>query len=125
MAERVLRALQEAETVVCEPIHRFHLEFPADTLAAVLPALARLNAVPETPLIRDSWGTLEGDVPAARMHELQQQVRALTRGEGVLELVFDRYEPVHGPIPTRPRTDANPLNRKEYLLNVGGARARS
>jgi ribosomal protection tetracycline resistance protein len=76
-------------------------------------------------VILGSWATLEGDVPAARMHELQQQVRALTRGEGVLELGFDRYEPVHGPIPTRKRIDHNPLNRKEYLLNVGTARARS
>jgi ribosomal protection tetracycline resistance protein len=121
----LMSALQQAGTIVCEPIHRFHLEFPADTLAAVLPALARLHAVPETPVIRDSWGTLEGDVPAARMHELQQQVRGLTRGEGVLELAFDRYEPVHGGIPTRPRIDDNPLNREEYLLNVGRARARS
>jgi ribosomal protection tetracycline resistance protein len=121
----LMSALQQAGTMVCEPIHRFHLEFPADTLAAVLPTLARLHTVPETPVIRDSLGTLEGDVSAARMHELQQQVRAVTRGEGVLELVFDRYEPVHGPIPSRSRTDHNPLNRKEYLLNVGGARVRS
>ena len=121
----LMTALQQAGTIVCEPIHRFRLEFPADTLAVVLPALARLQAVPETPLIGDVWGTLEGDVPAARMHELQQQVRALTRGEGVLELAFDRYEPVHGPIPSRKRIDHNPLDRREYLLNVGGARGRS
>ncbi|HZS90463.1 MAG TPA: GTP-binding protein [Chloroflexota bacterium] len=43
---------------------------------------------------------------------------ALTRGEGVLEYAFDRYEPVRGTIPTRPRSDHNPLNRKEYLLHV-------
>ena len=52
------------------------------------------------------------------MHELQQRLPALTRGEGVLESAFDRYEPVTGAIPTRPRTDHNPLNRKEYLLHV-------
>ena len=52
------------------------------------------------------------------MHELQQQLPALTRGEGVLESAFDRYQPVSGASPTRPRTDHNPLNRKEYLLHV-------
>ena len=52
------------------------------------------------------------------MHELQQQLPALTRGEGVLESAFERYEPVRGTIPTRPRTDHNPLNRKEYILRV-------
>ena len=57
-------------------------------------------------------------IPAARVRELQQRLPALTRGEGVLDCVFDRYRPVRGPIPARPRTDHNPLNRKEYLLHV-------
>jgi len=45
---------------------------------------------------------------------------ALTRGEGVLECAFDRYryQQVRGKMPTRPRTDSNPLDRKEYLLHV-------
>ena len=57
-------------------------------------------------------------MPTARVHDLQQQLPALTRGEGVLETSFDRYQPVRGEIPTRPRSDHNPLNRKEYLLHV-------
>lgn len=54
------------------------------------------------------------------MHELQQELRGLTRGEGVLELVFDHYEPVRGKVLTRSRTDRNPLDRKEYLRHVMG-----
>jgi ribosomal protection tetracycline resistance protein len=61
---------------------------------------------------------LEGDIPAARVHELRQQLPALTRGEGVLESAFDRYQPLTGAIPTRPRSDHNPLNREQYLLHV-------
>jgi ribosomal protection tetracycline resistance protein len=38
----------------------------------------------------------------------------------VFESAFDRYEPVVGTAPTRPRTDDNPLNREEYLLRVAG-----
>ena len=114
----LMDALKQARTVVCEPIHRFHLGLPADTLGAALPALARLQAVAEPPAIRGSWATLEGEGPAARMKELQQRLRALTRGEGVIELVFDRYEPVGKPVPTRPRTDDNPLDRDEYLFRV-------
>jgi ribosomal protection tetracycline resistance protein len=52
------------------------------------------------------------------VHQLRQELPALTRGEGVLESVFDRYEPVTGVVPTRPRTDDNPLNREEYLQRV-------
>jgi ribosomal protection tetracycline resistance protein len=61
---------------------------------------------------------LEGDIPAAHIHELQQQLPALTRGEGVLESAFDHYKPIRGTVPTRSRSDHNPLNRKEYLLHV-------
>lgn len=114
----LMSALQQARTVVCEPIHRFHLEGPADTLGATVPVLARLRAVPQTEGMRASSYMLEGEIPAARMHALQLQLRALTRGEGVLEFAFDRYEPVRGAIPARPRSDHNPLNRKEYLLHV-------
>ena len=57
-------------------------------------------------------------IPAANVHALEQQLPTLTSGEGVLESAFDHYEPVSGPTPTRPRTDHNPLSRKEYLLHV-------
>ena len=114
----LMDALRQARTVVCEPIHRFRLEVPDDTLGTVLPVLARLEAVPGVPARRGPSYRLEGEVPAARIHELQQQLSALTRGEGVLETAFDRYRPVRGPFPTRPRTDHNPLDRREYLRHA-------
>ncbi|HEY6295037.1 MAG TPA: translation factor GTPase family protein [Streptosporangiaceae bacterium] len=114
----VMAALKRAGTVVCEPVHRFRLETPADTLTALLPVLARLHAVPAVAATGDAWCTLEGDIPVTRVHELRQQIPPLTRGEGVMESSFDRYEPVRGPVPTRPRTDDNPLNREEYLDRV-------
>jgi ribosomal protection tetracycline resistance protein len=114
----LMSALKQAGTAVCEPIHRFHLELPEDTLAAIVPALGRLRAVPQAPVIRNSWCTLEGDIPAARVHELRLELPASTRGEGVLEAVFDRFEPTDGPTPTRARSDNNPLNRDEYLVRV-------
>ncbi len=114
----LMSALEQAGTRVYEPMHRFNLEIPADTLGPVLPVLAALHAVPQTPAMRGSSCTLEGEIPAARAHELQQRLPLLTRGEGVLECAFDHYRPVSGTIPTRPRSDHNPLNRKEYLLHV-------
>jgi len=116
----VMAALKRAGTVVCEPIHRFRLDTPADTLAVLLPVLARLRAVPEVSATKDAWCTLEGDIPVAKVHELRQQIPPLTRGEGVMESAFDHYERVRGPAPSRPRTDDNPLNRQEYLQRVTG-----
>ena len=90
----VMAALRRAGTVVCEPIHRFRLDTPADTLAILLPVLARLHAVPVVTATRDAWCTLEGDIPVTKVHGLRQQIAPLTRGEGVMESSFDRYEPV-------------------------------
>jgi ribosomal protection tetracycline resistance protein len=104
--------------VVCEPVHHFRLDTPADTLNALLPALAKLHAVPQVSATSGAWCTLEGDIPATAVHGLRQQIPPLTRGEGVMESSFDHYEPVRGPAPARPRTDDNPLNREEYIRRV-------
>lgn len=115
----LMSALKRAGTVVCEPIHRFHLEIPADTIGQILSVLALSRAIARTQQMRGSSCTLEGEIPAARVRELERKLPALTRGEGVLlERAFDHYEPVRGEVPTRPRTDDNPLDRKEYLLRV-------
>ncbi|MGW0474184.1 GTP-binding protein [Streptomyces coeruleorubidus] len=115
----LVEALRRAGTRVHEPMHRFRVEAPADTLGALLPVLAGLAAVPEATRNRGDLCVLEGTVPAARVHALGHLLPGLTRGEGELESVFDHYAPVtHGTVPRRPRTDHNPLNWKEYLLNV-------
>jgi len=114
----VISALRQAGAVVCAPIHRFRLDAPADTLGVLLPALTRLHAVPRTQVTRGASATLEGDIPAAEVHELRQQLAPLTRGDGVVECAFDRYEPVTGQFPVRPRSDDNPLDRVKYLQRV-------
>ncbi len=114
----LMTALLRAGTKVYEPVHRFVLEVPAETYGVVLPVLVSLRAVPQPPTARDTSYLLEGTIPAARVHELSQRLPKLTSGEGVLESAFDHYQPVHGPVPTRPRTDADPLDRSAYLLRV-------
>jgi ribosomal protection tetracycline resistance protein len=114
----LMSALKQAGTAVYEPIHRFQLDAPVDTLGPVLHALARLEGVPQAPALRDSSYALEGQIPATRVQELQLELGALTRGEGVFESAFDCYQQVSGRVPTRRRSDHNPLNRKEYLLHV-------
>ncbi|MGH3378385.1 MAG: GTP-binding protein [Actinoallomurus sp.] len=116
----LMDALRRAGTTVYEPLQRFHLEIPEDTYGAVVPVLVRSRAVPRTTETRGGMCTVEGDVPAVRVHGLERRLPSLTRGEALLECAFDRYEPVRGAIPARPRSDHNPLNREEYLLRVAG-----
>ncbi len=114
----LMSALSQAGTAVYEPMHKFTLEIPADTLGPVLPVLARLRAIPIEQVARGALCVVAGSIPAAQVHQLQQHLPALTRGEGVLASSFDHYEPSGGEITVRPRSDHNPLNRKEYLLRV-------
>jgi ribosomal protection tetracycline resistance protein len=110
----LMAALRRAGTTVLEPIHAFTAEVPPDTAPAVLPLLARLGAIP---LATGAHG-IDGEIPAARVHELQRRLPALTRGEGVLDSAFDHYAPVRGAPPARRRIGPDPLDRKEYLLRV-------
>jgi len=80
--------------------------------------LVRHRAVPLRSEISGTTAVVEGDIPAERVHALSQRLPTLTRGEGVLESSFDHYQEVTGEVPCRPRSDHNPLNRKEYLLHV-------
>ncbi len=120
----VMDALRRAGTTVCEPVLDVHLEFPADVLGDVLATLVRVEAIPGTPTVGGRVGTLDAEVRAARLHDLQSRLPDLTRGEGVLESTFGGYRPVAGEPPSRPRTDRNPLDRADYLRRLKGVTLR-
>ncbi|HYQ65777.1 translation factor GTPase family protein [Actinophytocola sp.] len=91
----VLReALAEAGLRVHEPVLRFRLEVPEDVVGTALPALTRLRAVPHTTTTAGATCVVEGDIPAATVHDLERRLPSLTRGEGVLESAFDHYQAV-------------------------------
>jgi ribosomal protection tetracycline resistance protein len=116
----LMEALERAGTVVCEPTAQVEVEVPTDAVGAVLPAMARLGAVVETPLPRGELSTIEALLPTARVDELQRELPRLTRGEGVLESSFGGYQRVSGDPPTRCRRTASPLNLKEYMAGLAG-----
>jgi ribosomal protection tetracycline resistance protein len=95
------RALEQAGTVVCEPIVHVTLEVPTATVGAVIAALVRLGARVETPELHGDLSVVETMLPAARAQELQRQLPGLSRGEGVLDATFAGYEPVAGDPPIR------------------------
>ena len=97
----IMQALERAGTVVCEPIVRASIEIPADTIGAVLPALARLGAAVEPLSLQGDLPTIETVIPAARAQDLQRELPGLTSGEGVLESEFAGYQPVGGTPPSR------------------------
>jgi len=114
----LMQALKRAGTVVCEPVDRFTLTAPERALSLLLPELAKLEAEMHGQASEGRAAVIEGEIPVRRLHALQQRLPVLTQGEGVLESAFSHHRPVKGEAPVRARTDANPLNRKEYLQNL-------
>jgi ribosomal protection tetracycline resistance protein len=95
----LMSALRKAGTTVFEPVQRFHLVIPADTIGTVLPVLGRLGGVPQTQRPRGTMFVIEGEIPAARVSGFERRLPGLTRGEGALESEFARYQQVRGDPP--------------------------
>jgi ribosomal protection tetracycline resistance protein len=95
------QALARAGTVICEPTVRMILEVPTRTVGAVLPALARLGAIVETPTPLGELSTIEAVLPVTAADELQRQLPGLTGGEGVVESTFAGYKPMANTYLTR------------------------
>ena len=71
-----------------------------DFLAAAYPKIissvktrtGEVTAGSDPPVLsRATTRLVEGEIPAAQVHELRRQLPGLTRGEGVLESEFSRY----------------------------------
>ena len=113
-----MAALARAGTVVCEPVHTFHLDLPGDAVGPTRAVLGRVGAVTHAQRARGASVTLEGEIRAAQVHRLRQQLPEATGGKGVLETAFAAHRPVRGPAPTRHRSGADPRHREQYLLHL-------
>ncbi|MDX3109737.1 translation factor GTPase family protein [Nonomuraea angiospora] len=79
----LVRALRLAGTTVYEPCHRFELEVPLETFSAVTARLAALGGELHDTGRRDDTWVLEGEIPAAAVHEFERRLPGLSHGEGV------------------------------------------
>ncbi|MFG1703153.1 GTP-binding protein [Nonomuraea sp. M3C6] len=79
----LMRALRLAGTTVYEPCHRFELEVPVETFSAVTAKLAVLGGELRDSVRRDDTWVIEGELPAAVVHEFEQRLPGLSHGEGV------------------------------------------
>ena len=114
----LMKTLERAGTVVCEPTVRVAVEIPADAIGRVAAAMGRLGASVEAPRLEGKLAVVETVLPATRARDLERQLPGLTHGEGVLESAFEGYEPVSGEPPIRPRTTPNPLDLGPYTVAV-------
>ncbi len=114
----LMQALRSAGTEVCEPVEAFDLDIPEDTFGAVSGALVNAGATMRNAFRDGTSYRIICEIPTAELRGVEQQLPALTRGEGSWVSSFAGHVPVTGDAPTRTRIGPNPLNRAHYLAGV-------
>ena len=87
----------------CEPVERLAIDVPEDYLGVVTQLLAmRKGRLEQMVNHGTGWVRMEYLVPARGLIGFRTEFLTETRGTGLLHHVFDRYEPWHGELRTRP-----------------------
>ncbi len=89
--------------IVCEPMEHLSVDVPEDYVGVVTQLLALRKGRMEQMVNHGSgWVRMEFLVPARGLIGFRTEFLTETRGTGILHHVFDRYEPWHGEMRTRP-----------------------
>jgi GTP-binding protein len=94
---------REVDGSVHEPMERVTIDVPDDYLGVVTQLLAlRKGRLEQMVNHGTGWVRLDYLVPARGLIGFRTEFLSETRGTGLLHHVFDRYEPWHGELRTRP-----------------------
>ena len=94
---------REVDGKLCEPVERLTIDVPEDFMGVVTQMLALRKGRLENMVNHGTgWVRMEYLVPARGLIGFRTEFMTETRGTGLLHHVFDRYEPWHGDLRTRP-----------------------
>ena len=88
---------------ICEPVERLTIDAPEDFMGVITQLMALRKGRLENMVNHGTgWVRMEYLVPARGLIGFRTEFMTETRGTGLLHHVFDRYEPWHGELRTRP-----------------------
>jgi GTP-binding protein len=94
---------REVDGKLCEPVERLAIDAPETYLGVISQLLAlRKGRLEHMVNHGTGWVRMEYLVPARGLIGFRTEFLTETRGTGLLHHVFDRYEPWHGELRTRP-----------------------
>jgi GTP-binding protein len=94
---------KEINGKLCEPVERLTIDVPEDFMGVVTQLIALRKGRLENMVNHGTgWVRMEYLVPARGLIGFRTEFMTETRGTGLLHHVFDRYEPWHGELRTRP-----------------------
>lgn len=96
--------LKEINGVLCEPIERLVVDVPSETIGSVIEKLGRRKAeMVEMGTSLGEYTRAEFLVPARGLIGYGSEFMTDTRGNGTMNHVFEKYEPLKGDIQARTR----------------------
>jgi GTP-binding protein len=94
---------REVDGKLCEPMERLTIDVPEDYVGVVTQMLAlRKGRLEQMVNHGTGWVRMDYLAPARALIGFRTEFLTETRGTGLLHHVFDRYEPWHGELRTRP-----------------------
>jgi GTP-binding protein len=114
---------KEIDGKLCEPVERLTIDAPEDFMGVITQLLALRKGRLENMVNHGTgWIRMEYLVPARGLIGFRTEFLTETRGTGLLHHVFDRYEPWHGELRTRPTgslvADRRGVTTSYALLNL-------
>ncbi|HEX7083171.1 MAG TPA: translational GTPase TypA [Gaiellaceae bacterium] len=95
--------VREIDGTRCEPVERVAIDVPEEYVGVVTQLLAlRRGRMQQMVNHGTGWARMEYLVPARGLIGFRTEFLTETRGAGIMHHVFERWEPWHGDIRTRP-----------------------
>ena len=91
----VRQGLMQASSVLLEPVYEFKLEVPEDAIGRAMTDIGKMNGCFTSPENISGKAVLTGKVPVSEVKNYALELRAYTKGEGVLTLTPSDYEVCH------------------------------
>lgn len=91
----VRQGLMQARSVLLEPVYEFKLEVPEEAIGRAMTDIGKMNGSFTSPENMSGKAVLTGKVPVSEVKNYALELRAYTKGEGVLTLTPSDYEVCH------------------------------
>ena len=91
----VRQGLMQARSVLLEPVYEFKLEVPEEAIGRAMTDIGKMNGSFSSPENISGKAVLTGKVPVSEVKNYALELRAYTKGEGVLLLTPSDYEVCH------------------------------
>lgn len=91
----VRQGLMQARSVLLEPVYDFKLEVPEEAIGRAMTDIGKMNGSFSSPENISGKAVLTGKVPVSEVKNYALELRAYTKGEGILTLTPSDYEVCH------------------------------